>query len=366
MDNDAFAQFFKDLSQGSLLGSPLWRWLALLGTLVAFWGVAAVVRRVARSRLKAVAADGRVAPHAILGGLQRTRPLLWVVIGVAPGLRWLTLGSAITEFGRGLTVVALGVQIALSLSGALLVSLDRERSAREADGRFAEVSSFGLLRAVGLSVVWSVALLGILANLGVEITAMVASLGVGGIAIALAAQNVLGDLLASLSIVLDRPFEVGDFIVVGPDVGTVERIGLKTTRVKSLSGEQLVFGNSDLLTSRVRNFKRMKERRVVLKFGLLYSSPSDKVQQVPGEVKGIIEAQDGVRFDRAHFCGFGESALDFEVVYWILSPEYNDFMNTQQRVNLALLGRVRELELEFAFPTRTLHVAAGLEASRAT
>lgn len=359
MDFDDVRAFFDELSQGTLLDNSLWRWLALGGTLLAFWLVAVVVRRVAKNRLRPRAAQGRAAPHAVAGGLERTRPWLWFLVGLWPALRWVALRPALIEFGRGVAVVALGMQVALSLSGALFAALETERAEREAEGRMSEVSSFGLLRAVGLAVIWSVALLATLANLGVEITALVASLGVGGIAIALAAQNVLGDLLASLSIVLDRPFEVGDFIIVGADLGTVERIGLKTTRVRSLSGEQLVFGNNDLLTSRVRNFKRMAERRVVLTFGLLYSSPADKVEQVPGEVKKIIEAQENVRFDRAHFAGFGESALTFEAVYWILQPEYPVFMDKQQAVNLALLQRIRELGLDFAFPTRTLHIASG-------
>jgi small-conductance mechanosensitive channel len=203
----------------------------------------------------------------------------------------------------------------------------------------------------------------ILANLGVEISTLVASLGVGGIAVALAAQNVLGDLFASLSIILDRPFEVGDFIVVGPQRGTVERIGLKTTRVRSLDGEQIVFGNADLLTSRVQNFKHLQERRVLLRFGVLYSSPAEAVAKVPGVVQRIIEAQENLRFERAHFSGFGASSLDFEVVYWCLSPDYVRFMDLQQAVNLALLQAVRTEGLDFAFPTQSLHlesVPAGL------
>lgn len=355
----------EELSTGHLLGSPLWRWLALAGTLAIAWALGLLARTLGRRRAARPVVSANATHHVVARGVAQSRALLWLLIGGWPALRWITVTPAIGGFVRGVAVIALGVQVALSLSAALQAALDKEREQREAEGRLHEVSSFGLLRAVGLAFIWSIGLLAVLSNLGVEITALVASLGVGGIAIALAAQNVLGDLLASLSIVLDRPFEVGDFITVGAEMGTVERIGLKTTRLRSLSGEQLVFGNNDLLTARVRNFKRMEERRVILRFGVLYSSDADLVEAVPGEVKGIIEAVDGVRFDRAHFAGFGESSLDFEAIYWILAPEYPVFMDKQQTVNLALLRRIREMGLDFAFPTRTLHIASGAPAAAA-
>ena len=201
-----------------------------------------------------------------------------------------------------------------------------------------------------------VVLLLALDNLGVDITALVAGLGVGGIAVALAVQNILGDLFASLSIVLDKPFEVGDFIVVGEFLGTVENVGLKTTRVRSLGGEQLVFANSDLLGARVRNYKRMQERRILFRFGVLYQTPPDQLEQIPVMVREIIEALPEVRFDRAHFFTFGDSSYDFEVVYWMQTPEYNRYMDTQQAINLALVRRFAEADIDFAYPTRTLFV----------
>ena len=171
-----------------------------------------------------------------------------------------------------------------------------------------------MLGFVGRIVLWSVVLLMILDNLGVNITALVASLGIGGIAVALAVQNILGDIFASLSIALDRPFAIGDFIVVGDVLGTVEYIGLKTTRIRSLSGEQIVFSNADLLKSRIRNYKRMTERRVVFGFGVVYQTPHDKLERIPAMVREVIEAQPKTRFDRAHFKEYGDSALAFEAV----------------------------------------------------
>ncbi len=179
----------------------------------------------------------------------------------------------------------------------------------------------------------------------------------GGIAIALATQSILSDLFASLSILLDRPFEVGHFIIVGDHLGSVEKIGLKTTRIRSLSGELIIFGNNDLLQSRIRNFTHFQERRVVFKFGVLYGTPAEKLKKIPGMVREIIEKTDNTRFDRAHFMAFGDYSLLFEIVYYVLSPDYTEYMNIQEKINFAILERFEEEGIQFAFPTRTVHIA---------
>jgi small-conductance mechanosensitive channel len=205
-------------------------------------------------------------------------------------------------------------------------------------------------------VLWAAVVLIALDNLGVHITTLVAGLGVGGIAVALAVQNILGDLFSSVTIILDKPFVIGDFIIVGDFLGSVEHIGLKTTRVRSLSGEQLVFANSDLLKSRIRNFKQMTERRIVFAFGVIYQTAADKLAAIPGLVREIVEAQPQARFDRAHFKAFGGSSLDFEVVYWVTNPDYNLYMDIQQAINLGLFRRFAAEGIEFAYPTQTLYV----------
>jgi small-conductance mechanosensitive channel len=207
---------------------------------------------------------------------------------------------------------------------------------------------------LGRLALWSTVALLVLANLGIDVTAMVAGLGIGGIAVALAAQNILGDLFASASIVLDKPFVIGDFIIVGEDMGTVEHIGLKTTRVRSLSGEQLVFANNDLLKSRIRNFKRMNERRAAFGIGVTYQTPAEKLAAIPAMLREAVEAQSPTRFDRAHFKQYGDSALLFEVVYYVLSPDYNLYMDIQQAINLAVFRRFAEEQIEFAHPTYTV------------
>lgn len=205
-----------------------------------------------------------------------------------------------------------------------------------------------------------------LSNLGVNITAFVASLGVGGIAVALAAQNVLGDLFASVSIAADKPFEVGDFIVFGSVAGSVETVGVKTTRIRSISGEQVVIGNTELLKQTVANYKRLRERRIVFGFGVTYDTTADQAAEIPGIVRSIVEASTQVRFDRAHFKAFGESSLDYEVVYIVLDPGYGVYMDEQQRINLALMRELANRGIEFAFPTRTLHIASAVAPAAAT
>jgi small-conductance mechanosensitive channel len=263
---------------------------------------------------------------------------------------------------RAVLVGACAVQ-ALLLVGVLvdwaLRRIGRARAGGETpEGEQAALSTLAGLRWLALGICYALIVLLALQNLGVDVTALVAGLGIGGIAVALAVQNILGDLFASLTIALDKPFVGGDFIIVGSDMGTVEHVGLKTTRVRSLWGEQLVFGNADLLSSRIRNFKRMNQRRVVFGFGVVYQTPPDIVEAIPGIVRECIEAGPGVKFDRCHFYRFGASSLDFEAVYYVNTPDYNTHMDVQQGIHLAIARRFRERGIAFAFPTQTVHLAA--------
>jgi len=212
----------------------------------------------------------------------------------------------------------------------------------------------GLLTKVIQFVVWLLAFLVLLDNFGINITALVAGLGIGGVAVALAVQKLLGDFLSSISILLDQPFIVGDFITVGDFMGTVEQIGVKTTRVRSLSGEQLIFPNTDLLESRIRNFKRMEQRRVLFQFGIRYETPLEKVEQIPGLVKKIIYEQKHTLFDRAHFFKFGSYALEFEIVYFVNSSDYALYMDIQQAINISLARALKEMGVDFALSTQTM------------
>ncbi|MCJ7651324.1 MAG: mechanosensitive ion channel family protein [Candidatus Lokiarchaeota archaeon] len=205
-------------------------------------------------------------------------------------------------------------------------------------------------------VIWAIALVFLLDNLGVKISAVVAGLGIGGIAVALAAQAVLGDLFSYFVIFFDKPFKIGDFIIVGDKVGVVEYTGIKTTRIRALSGEQIVFSNTDLTNSRVHNYKKMERRRVVFKLGVVYQTPSRKLKMIPQIVKEIIERQDDTVFDRGHFASYGDFSLNFEFVYYVAGSDYNKYMDIQQSINLTIFEAFEKEEIEFAYPSQTLFV----------
>jgi small-conductance mechanosensitive channel len=227
----------------------------------------------------------------------------------------------------------------------------RKREMQEDPATATTVSALGF---VGKLLLWTAVLLLALDNLGVDITTLVAGLGVGGVAVALALQNILGDLFASLSIVLDKPFVLGDFVIVDEHLGNVEYIGLKTTRVRSLWGEQLIFSNSDLLKSRLRNFGRMFQRRIVFSIGVTYQTPRAKLEAIPGILREAVEAQEQTRFDRSHFKAYGDFAITFETVYYVTVPDYNTYMDIQQAINLRIHERFEQEAIEFAYPTQTL------------
>jgi len=218
-------------------------------------------------------------------------------------------------------------------------------------------TAIGVLRFFGFLVLWSMVAMLVLVNLNVQIAPLIAGLGVGGIAIAFALQRILADIFSSVAIVLDRPFEVGDFIIIGNELGAVERIGIKTTRIRSLSGEQIVMANEDLLTSRIRNFKKMQERRVVFRFGVLYQTPPEELEKIGGYVREIIKNTENTRFDRAHFMEFGDSSYNFEVVYYVLSRDFAVYMDAQQKINVAIVRKLAEIDVEIAYPTRTLFLS---------
>jgi small-conductance mechanosensitive channel len=211
------------------------------------------------------------------------------------------------------------------------------------------------VRFVATLALWSLLLLLALDNVGIDVTTLVAGLGIGGIAVALAAQSVLADLFASLAIVIDQPFVEGDFIVTGDLAGSVEKVGVKTTRIRSLSGEQLVVPNHDLVSSRIHNYKRMEERRVLFTIGVEYGTTAEQMELAPRLIRAAIEAQEGTRFDRAHFRGFGDFSLNIEAVYFVLSPDYAVYMETHQAVNMRILRDFRDAGIAFAFPTQTVH-----------
>lgn len=203
---------------------------------------------------------------------------------------------------------------------------------------------------------WAGGTLFALDNIGIDVNTFVAGLGIGGIAVALAAQAVLGDTFSSFAIFADKPFEVGDFIIVGDFLGSVEHIGFKTTRLRSLGGEQLIFANSDLTSSRIRNYKRMKERRVLFQVGTTYQTTEENIKGIPVIVERIVNESDMTRFDRCHFQSYGDFALIFEIVYYVLSPDYNKYMDEQEIINQRIFEEFKKANIDFAYPTQQLYI----------
>ena len=329
-------------------------WLIALGITLVVWMALFVVRKLAVSAVKRLVRKTALAWDDVLAELiPRTHGLFLLTLAVFAGTRWLNL-DVLTEqrIGKVVIVIAL-VQIGIwgNCAVKFFVTQHRERKLKEDPASVTTISALGLL---GQIVIWILLALLMLANAGVEIGPLIAGLGVGGIAIALAVQTVLKDLLASLSIMLDKPFVVGDFLMVGDFLGAVEHIGLKTVRIRSLSGEQLIFANNDLLESRIRNFGRMKERRVVFPLGVTYQTPREKLARIPGIIKAAIQAREKTRFDRSHFKEYGNFSINFETVYYIGSPDFNVYMDTQQAINLQIHEQFEKEGIEFAYPTQTL------------
>ncbi len=345
-----------ELFEIGYLGMPLLMWLLAaaiaLGVIVVLRLVQAVVaRRLARLAKRT---ETRI-DDLFLEVVNRTKFLFLLVVGLYAGMYVLALPEDLRDLVESVIVVAFLVQAAIWGSHLVAGWLARQAKRRVAEDA-AGATALSVLGTPARFVVWVIAALIALDTLGIDVTALIAGLGIGGIAIALATQNILGDLFASLSIVLDKPFVVGDYIVVGDQMGTVERIGLKTTRVRSLSGEVVVFSNADLLQSRVRNYKQMFERRIVFGFGVVYRTPIDRLEEIPGILREIIEAQDHTRIDRVHFKSLGDFSLDFEAVFYMTVPDYAVYMDTQQAINLALMRRFESLGVEFAYPTQTVFV----------
>jgi small-conductance mechanosensitive channel len=336
------------------LGNSLLMWTAAFVSAVVIYTVLSVLRRTVGNRLKKMADSTDTDLDDFIADIVqvRTKKILFLALAVYGSSLFLALPPDIERVLLGVVFFLLFLQVGLWGNGMINFLVTRKAAKDGEEGL--NLEAYSVITWIAKAALWAIVVLLVLNNLGIEITALVAGLGISGIAVALAVQNILGDLFASLSIIMDRPFVIGDFIIVGDQMGTVEHVGLKTTRVRSLSGEQIVFSNADLLGSRIRNFRRMNERRVLFTIGVTYQTPADKLERIPEMIREIIEAQEQVRFDRAHFASYGDFSLNFEMVYWVLDRDYALYMGIQQEINLALFRKFEEEAIEFAYPTQTL------------
>lgn len=338
------------------LGNTVQNWLIALVILLVAFTVLKIIQRLVISRLsKLAAATDNQIDDLLVSMLKQTKFFILLVASAYVATQAITIKPSLAVLWQKVFILILIVQGGLWAGVGISFGLQRT-VARRMNQDASSATTINLLGFIARVVLWVIVLLLILDNLGVNITGLVAGLGIGGIAVALALQNILGDLFASLSIVLDKPFIIGDFVVVDALSGTVEHIGLKTTRVRSLSGEQLIFSNNDLLKSRIRNYKRMEERRIVFGFGIVYQTPLEKLTFIKTMVGDIIKKQENARLDRVHFKEYGASSLDFEVVYFVAKPDFNLYMDVQEAINLEIFRRFQEEGIEFAYPTRTLYL----------
>jgi small-conductance mechanosensitive channel len=328
---------------------------AWLWALVIFFSVLLVtlmIRRLIRRQSKRLAETPKVELIEVpLLIASRTTSTFLLVISAFTAMVALRLPELTHHIADKVLLIVACWQVGIWATAAALAWIDMKRNASLVDDR-ATAGSLGIISIIVRGVIWAIVLLLTLDNLGINITTLVAGLGIGGIAIALAVQNVLGDLLASLSITLDKPFVLGDSLQVDNFSGKVENIGIKTTRLRSVDGEQIIMPNSDLLKSRMRNFGRMQERRVVFTIGVTYETPRAKLGKIPGMVRAIVEAQDKVRVDRCHLARLNAYSIDCDVVYFMLTADYNVYMDTQQKIILALIDAFESEQIEFAYPTQ--------------
>ncbi|MCF8093982.1 MAG: mechanosensitive ion channel family protein [Desulfobacteraceae bacterium] len=337
-----------------IFGNAVLHWLLAILVIVVLTFVIILLRNLLSRRSSRIKAGHPAGIYPEIIG--RTKPYALFLAALYPASLLVELPERAREVIASVAFIGLVFQI--GIWGSYVVSTGiRRYVGQKGEGPVTD-SGVTVMSILAKAVLWVFIFLVILENLGVNVTTLIASLGVAGIAIGLATQNILGDLFAALSILLDRPFEVGHFIIVGEHLGTVEKIGLKTTRIRSLSGELLIFGNNDLLQSRIRNFTHFQERRVVFTFGVLYSTSSEKLKKIPATVKQIIQEVENTRFDRVHFKSFGDFSLVFEVVYYVLSPDYLVYMDVHEKINLGIFEAFEKDDINFAFPTRTIHIAS--------
>lgn len=332
-------------------GNTLRSYLVAAGIILGVIILAHIIKAVLLVRLKKWATNSKTnVDDFLVRGMNRTLlPLLYfagLYIGLS-NLDFSPFAEKTIEKIAKIIITFFAVRVVVTTISFFMASYIR----RQENGEVKLRQTKGIMLIVSV-VIWCFGLVFLLANLGYDVTTIIAGLGIGGIAIALAAQTILGDLFSYFVIFFDRPFEVGDFIAVDDKMGTVDYVGIKTTRLKSLGGEQLVFSNTDLTNSRLHNYKRMKRRRVVFKLGVIYESTEEQLKAIPEIVKAVVEKQKDALFDRAHFFSYGSFSLDYEICYYVLTDDYNRYMDIQQAINLDIFREFAGLDIQFAYPTQ--------------
>jgi small-conductance mechanosensitive channel len=345
-----------ELLREEIMGNSVSQILTALAVLIGGTLLLGITKRLIQSRLGKIAerTDTQI-DDLIVDLVARTSRLFLFMLAFRAAMHALVLHDDLKPYLHKAVTIVVWLQVGLWGRGLVLFGIQHMVRTRTEDDP-ARTMGASVLNFLGQMLVWTVVVLLGLQNVGTEVTPLLTSLGVGGIAIALAAQNILGDLFASITILLDKPFVVGDSVALGDFQGSVEQIGVKTTRLRSVTGEQIVIGNHDLVSSRLRNYKRLVERRNLFTLGVSYETTYDQVAAIPKMLEEIVRSVPDTRFDRAHLKGFGDSALVYEVVYFVLRHDYTAYMDVQQEVNLKILQRFAREGIDLAFPTQVVHM----------
>jgi len=346
---------FQDMLENVFLGNRVLDYLICLGVFLGCFIVIQIIRLVVIKRLKKWAEKTTTTIDDLV-----IRIIQKIIVPIAyMGVLYVSVNTLTLDSmaEKAVNIIATAFLTVFSARLAIILTTEGFAMYLAKKGKTASLErSLKGITGILKIIIWGLAVTFFLDNLGFKISAVIAGLGIGGVAVALAAQAVLGDLFSYFAIVFDRPFEIGDFIIIGDYLGVIEHIGIKTTRIRSLGGEQLIFSNTDLTNSRVRNYKRMQKRRVVFKLGVTYQTPLAKLKAIPGMIEKIIKNVKDTVFDRAHFSTYGDFNLVIEVVYYVLSSDYNKYMDTQQQINFAIKEEFEKEKIEFAYPTQTLYM----------
>jgi len=325
-------------------------WAIALTAFLVVFTVLPLIKGFISSRRRKWLQAGRELPVAIQVAtllVDKTSRLFLLTIALYLAVRQLVFPSHVQLGFKIAIVVTFWMQVGIWAMTVVRFAIDR-RGRKSGSSDPALAGSIDIIVFAAGLIIWTMAFLLALDNLGVQIKPLLAGLGISGIAVALAVQTILGDLLASLSIALDKPFTVGDALAVDTFTGTVEHIGVKSTRLRATSGEQIIMSNADILKSRVRNYGRMRERRTAFNVNVDFDTPPEKLKQIPGIVKEIVTSQEQTRFERCHLLNYSNSALQYEVVFWMTTADYGMYADVQQYINIAILERLREIDVKFA------------------
>jgi small-conductance mechanosensitive channel len=338
-------------------GASVTQWLVALAVLAGAYMALALVRGLLVRRLGSIAARTTTDwDDLAVQIIERTRWYFLLLVAGYAATRVIPASGDVGRVLRAVAVLVVLIQTGVWGNGILGFAADHYVQRRAAG----DVGMRTTIQAIGYAgrfVLWSLLVVTALQNFGINVTAIVTGLGIGGIAIALAVQNILGDLFAALAIVLDKPFVVGDSVQVDTLNGTIEHVGLKTTRIRSVNGEQIVVANSELLKSRIRNFKRMEQRRAAFNLDVAFDTPPDKLATIPAMIRIAVESQPKVQFDRCHLLSIADSGLRFETVYIVLDPDYNRYADTQHAIHMDVLRKLRDQRIQLAAPARAVYLS---------